>query len=247
MAPTTKKKIRRRVSEPTSVPAPPDRMTGVKRLDHPEQKEPVDRLRLGDHRAVFVVRSTEVRVLRVFHRAYGHGRLDRMDLDRPSSHSNGVRLLPSCMTQQTVPGYVQHEADLELSTPGEVEIVDLTKRVEQVVRESGVKTGQCLLFTVSSTSAITVIEYEPGLLQDLPQALDRLFPRHGEGVEYGHEEAWHDGNGHSHIRASFIKPDLMVPVRDGRPLLGTWQQVVFVELDNKPRDRKIAVHVWGRG
>jgi secondary thiamine-phosphate synthase enzyme len=149
------------------------------------------------------------------------------------------------MSQKTVPGFVQHVADLELKTPGEVEIVDLTDRVREVVRESGVTTGQCLLFTVSSTSAITVIEYEPGLLRDLPEALDRLFPRHGEGVEYGHEEAWQDGNGHSHIRASMLKPDLVVPVRDGKPLLGTWQQVVFVELDNKPRKRQVAVHVWG--
>lgn len=149
------------------------------------------------------------------------------------------------MTQKTVPGFVQHTADLELSTKGEVEIVDLTDRLSSIIGESGVETGQCLLFTVSSTSAITVIEYEPGLLRDLPEALARLFPRHGEGVDYGHEEAWHDGNGHSHIRASFLKPDLMVPVRGGEPVLGTWQQVVFVELDNKSRKRKIAVHVWG--
>jgi secondary thiamine-phosphate synthase enzyme len=116
------------------------------------------------------------------------------------------------MTQKTVSGFVQHTADLELSTKGEVEIADLTDRLREVVRESGVATGQCLLFTVSSTSAITVIEHEPGLLRDLPEALDRLFPRHGEGVMYGHEEAWHDGNGHSHVRAAFLGPSLTVPV-----------------------------------
>jgi secondary thiamine-phosphate synthase enzyme len=149
------------------------------------------------------------------------------------------------MTQQAVSGFVQHVDDISLSTKGEVQIEDLSGRLMQIVAESGVTTGQCLLFTVSSTSAITVIEYEPGLLRDLPEALDRLFPRHGEGVEYGHEEAWQDGNGHSHIRASMLKPDLVVPVRDGKPLLGTWQQVVFVELDNKPRKRQVAVHVWG--
>ncbi len=151
------------------------------------------------------------------------------------------------MSQTTAVAFTQHAEDLELSTPGEVEIVDLTDRVKRVVENSGVKTGQCLVFTVSSTSAITILEYEPGLVKDLPAALDRLFPRHGEGVDYGHEEAWHDGNGHSHIRASFLKPDLTVPVRDGQPLLGTWQQVVFVELDNKARERKLAVHVWGSG
>lgn len=149
------------------------------------------------------------------------------------------------MSQTTAVAFTQHAEDLELSTPGEVEIVDLTDRVKSVVENSGVRTGQCLVFTVSSTSAITILEYEPGLVKDLPAALDRLFPRHGEGVDYGHEEAWHDGNGHSHIRASFLKPDLTLPVRDGKPLLGTWQQVVFVELDNKARERKLAVHVWG--
>lgn len=149
------------------------------------------------------------------------------------------------MSQTTAAAFTQHAEDLELSTPGEVEIVDLTDRITSIIEKSGVRTGQCLVFTVSSTSAITVIEHEPGLLKDLPAALDRLFPRHGEGVDYGHEEAWHDGNGHSHIRASMLKPDLTVPVRDGRPLLGTWQQVIFVELDNKARDRKISVHVWG--
>lgn len=142
---------------------------------------------------------------------------------------------------------IQHAADLSLSTQGEVQIVDLSDALAREVERSGVTTGQALLFTVSSTSAITVIENEPGLLHDLPAALERLVPRHGEGVDYGHEEAWHDGNGHSHIRASLMQPDLVVPVRDGGPLLGTWQQVVFVELDNKPRERKVAVHVWGEG
>lgn len=142
-------------------------------------------------------------------------------------------------------GFVQHVADLELETEGEVQVEDVTKQVKRIVAASGVRTGQCLVFTTSSTSALTTLEYEPGLLRDLPAALERLFPRHGEGVEYGHEETWHDGNGHSHIRAAFLQPDLTVPVRDGRLHLGTWEQVVFVELDNKPRRRKVAVHVWG--
>lgn len=140
---------------------------------------------------------------------------------------------------------VQFARDLAFATPGEMTLVDLTDRIQSVVRESGVRTGQALVFSASSTSAITTLEYEPGLLRDVPAALNRLFPRHGEGLEYGHEEAWHDGNGHSHVRAAFLKPDLLVPVRDGRLHLGTWQQVVFVELDNKPRRRSVAVHVWG--
>lgn len=140
---------------------------------------------------------------------------------------------------------LQVAEDLEYETAGEVTIIDLTKDLQDVVDRSEVATGQCLAFTPSSTSAITTLEHEPGLLEDIPAALDRLFPRHGEGVDYGHERAWHDGNGHSHVRAAFLKPDLVVPVRGGKLHLGTWQQVVFVDLDNKSRTRKLAVHVWG--
>lgn len=139
----------------------------------------------------------------------------------------------------------QHGAELRFRTGGEVEVRDLTGELARVVGESGVATGQALLFTTSSTSAITVIEHEPGLVEeDLPAALERLFPR---GLDYGHERRWHDGNGHSHVRATFLKPDLVVPVTEGEPDLGTWQQVVFVELDNKPRDRRVVVRVWGDG
>lgn len=142
----------------------------------------------------------------------------------------------------------QVSEDLELSTKGEVEIIDITDQVDQIVASSGVGTGQALAFVTSSTSAITTLEYEPGLVEeDLPQALERLFPKHGEGVEYGHQRRWQDGNGHSHVRAAFLQPDLTIPVRDGRLVLGTWEQVVFVEMDNKPRDRRIVVNVWGTG
>lgn len=137
----------------------------------------------------------------------------------------------------------QFAKDLALRTPGEVAILDVTDRVADAVHESGVRLGQALVFTTSSTSALTVTEFEPGLVEeDLPAALERLFPR---GLDYGHERRWRDGNGHSHVRAAFLKPDLTLPVRDGKPRLGTWQQIVFVELDNKPRDRTLAVHVWG--
>lgn len=137
----------------------------------------------------------------------------------------------------------QHAADLDLDTPGEVAILDITDRVARVVKDAGVRMGQALAFTTSSTSAITVTEFEPGLVEeDLPAALERLFPK---ALDYGHERRWRDGNGHSHVRAAFLKPDLVLPVREGRLHLGTWQQVVFVELDNKPRARKVAVHVWG--
>lgn len=142
----------------------------------------------------------------------------------------------------------QVSKDLELSTKGEVEIIDITDQVGQIVASSGVATGQALTFVTSSTSAITTLEYEPGLVEeDLPKALERLFPKHGEGVDYGHQRRWQDGNGHSHVRAAFLQPDLTIPVRDGHLVLGTWEQVVFVELDNKPRDRRIVVNVWGTG
>lgn len=155
---------------------------------------------------------------------------------------------------------MQHATDLTFSTKGEVQIIDLTDDVDEIVRASGVETGQVLVHTHSSTSAITTLEYEPGLVEeDIPEALERLFPRHGdaapvaeggkpstERMDYGHQRRWQDGNGHSHVRAAFIGPDLTAPVRDGGLHLGTWEQIVFIELDNKPRERTVNVHAWGQ-
>lgn len=132
--------------------------------------------------------------------------------------------------------------EINLSTSGEVDIIDITGMVESIVERSGIKNGIALVFAIGSTAAITTIEYEPGLKKDLPTALERLFPR---GINYEHEKTWHDGNGHSHIRASFLKPDLCVPIVDGHLILGTWQQVVFVELDIRRRERRVAVQIIG--
>ncbi len=132
--------------------------------------------------------------------------------------------------------------EINLMTAGEVDIIDITGMVQSVVDRSGIKNGMVLVFAIGSTAAITTIEYEPGLKKDLPAALERLFPK---GINYEHEKTWHDGNGHSHIRASFLKPDLCVPVVDGNLVLGTWQQIVFVELDVRKRSRRIAVQVMG--
>ena len=132
--------------------------------------------------------------------------------------------------------------EINLSTSGEVDMIDITGMVESVVERSGISNGTVLIFAIGSTGAITTIEYEPGLKKDFPRALERLFPR---GMEYEHEKTWHDGNGHSHVRASFLKPDLCVPLMDGNLVLGTWQQIVFVELDVRPRKRRIAVQVMG--
>jgi len=104
------------------------------------------------------------------------------------------------------------------------------------------RSGVAVLFVPGSTGAITTIEYEPGLLADLPIALERLAPK---DASYEHEKRWHDGNGHSHIRASTIGPDLSVPFRDKKLTLGTWQQIVFLELDVRPRDRTVIVQLVG--
>ncbi len=132
--------------------------------------------------------------------------------------------------------------EINLSTAGEVDIIDITPMVQAIVDRSGIKNGMALIFAIGSTGAITTIEYEPGLKKDLPTALERLFPKN---IEYEHEKTWHDGNGHSHIRASFLKPDLNVPVVEGNLVLGTWQQIVFVELDVRPRRRRVAVQILG--
>ena len=136
--------------------------------------------------------------------------------------------------------------EIRFKTKGEVQIHDVTDEVRRRVSDSGVTEGLACVFTTSSTSAVTTCEFEPGLIEeDVPKALDRLFPRHGEGVDYGHQRMWHDGNGHSHVRASFLGPSLVVPIVDGELTLGTWQQIVFVELDNKKRDRRLVVQVVG--
>lgn len=135
-----------------------------------------------------------------------------------------------------------YSGTIEFDTRGEVDIKDITDDVVGVVRKSGMSNGIACVFTPSSTSAITTIEYEPGLLKDLPDALERLFPKK---ARYEHELRWHDGNGHSHVRASFMSPSLSIPFFNGSPVLGTWQQIVFVEMDNKARNRRLLVHVVG--
>ncbi len=132
--------------------------------------------------------------------------------------------------------------ELHFDTQGEVEIIDITEKVNSKLRESSIEDGIVTIFVPGATGAVTTIEYEPGLLQDLPSALERLFPK---GIEYEHEYRWHDGNGHSHVRASILGPSLTVPFHDQRLMLGTWQQVVFIELDNKRRSRRIILQIMG--
>ncbi|MBN2346060.1 MAG: YjbQ family protein [Candidatus Aminicenantes bacterium] len=131
---------------------------------------------------------------------------------------------------------------IDVRTSGKEEIVDLTARVREIVAASAMNDGRALLFVSGSTGALSTIEYEPGLLQDLPRLLEALIPRKGP---YRHDQTWHDGNGHSHLRATLLGPSLAVPFADRRLLLGTWQQIVFLEFDNKPRQRRIAVQLMG--
>jgi secondary thiamine-phosphate synthase enzyme len=133
---------------------------------------------------------------------------------------------------------------IRLRTEARDEIIDITAGVQSIVSSSGVSDGIACVFVAGSTAAITTVEHEPGLVADLRGAMDRLYPKHDD---YEHHRRWGDGNGHSHVRASMIGPSLTVPVVDGHLLLGTWQQIVLMELDNKPRTREVHVQVVGDG
>ena len=131
---------------------------------------------------------------------------------------------------------------LSLKTSGDTDVIDITSQVSKKVTESGIVEGQVLLFVPGSTASITTIEYESGVVQDLKEAVERLAP---EGIFYRHDARWGDGNGYAHVRAALLGPSLTVPLIDGRLVLGTWQQIVLVDFDNRPRDRKILVHISG--
>jgi len=135
-----------------------------------------------------------------------------------------------------------HQSELHVETSGHRDMHDLTADLARVVGESKVRRGLVQLFNIGSTAALGTIEFEPGLEKDLPDLLDKLIP---PSRAYGHEQAWHDGNGHSHLQATLLGPSLTLPVRDGKPVLGTWQQVFHVECDVKPRHRTVVVTVIG--
>lgn len=132
---------------------------------------------------------------------------------------------------------------LSVQTRGNDQIVDVTAPVQQAVRESGISTGQATLMVVGSTAALSTLEFEPGLVDhDVTAALELLAPRDGE---YEHEKTWHDDNGHSHVRACLIGPSLSLPVVDGAVPLGTWQQIVLLDFDTRPRSRTLILTVLG--
>jgi secondary thiamine-phosphate synthase enzyme len=119
---------------------------------------------------------------------------------------------------------------------------DLTEQVAAAVTSSKVRVGTVAVFAIGSTAAIGAIEFEPGLQRDLPAILDKLIP---PSRNYGHEQAWHDGNGHSHLQATLVGPSLILPVTDGKPNLGTWQQIVHLECDIRARERNVVLTVSG--
>jgi secondary thiamine-phosphate synthase enzyme len=121
-------------------------------------------------------------------------------------------------------------------------MIDITERVAEIVSESRLAKGICTVFCPGSTGGITTIEYEEGLLHDFPAAMERVAP---QNVAYEHHLRWHDGNGHSHIRASLLGPSLTIPFVDGKLTLGTWQQITFIDFDNKSRNRRLEVFLLG--
>ena len=135
-----------------------------------------------------------------------------------------------------------YQATLTIQTGRHGQMHDLTGQIVEVIRASAVKTGTVNVANLGSTGAIGCIEFEDGLIHDLPAILDKLIP---PSRDYGHERAWHDGNGHSHLQATWLGQSLTLPVTAGRPNLGTWQQVFHLECDVKPRSRTIVVTVTG--
>jgi secondary thiamine-phosphate synthase enzyme len=132
--------------------------------------------------------------------------------------------------------------EVNVKTKGEVDIIDITEDIQKIVDKSKIKNGIGCIFVKGSTGTLTTIEYEPGLMKDLPRALQKIAPK---GDHYDHHETWHDDNGHSHVRASLMGPSLTIPIKNGTLLHGNWQQVVFVELDTRSRDRNIIVQIVG--
>ncbi len=131
---------------------------------------------------------------------------------------------------------------IEISLKTGPDICDITPEIRQLIKESQIKNGNLNATMVGSTGSLTTIEFEPGVVEDLKMAINRIAP---PGLEYEHEKAWHDGNGHSHVQAALMGPSIALPVRSGQLKLGTWQQVVAINHDNGPRTRSIEVTIIG--
>ena len=132
---------------------------------------------------------------------------------------------------------------IQVKTKGNCEVINITEQVFEAVRKSGVESGNVVVFNVGSTAGITTTEYEPGLVNfDLAAAFEKIAPANGR---YEHEETWHDDNGHAHVRASLLGPSLAVPIVDGELTLGTWQQIILIEFDTRPRTRTVICQITG--
>lgn len=135
-----------------------------------------------------------------------------------------------------------HTEQFTISTRGNSEVLDLTPNVRTLFSRYGLKEGSVTVFVVGSTASVTTTEYEPGLRKDIPAMLERVAPR---DLRYHHDDTWHDGNGHSHVRAALMGCSLTIPFANGELLLGTWQQIVLLDHDNRPRERTVVVHIIG--
>ena len=135
-----------------------------------------------------------------------------------------------------------HYDELNIKTKGEVDIIDITTDVQNIITKSKIKDGMVCIFVPGSTGSVTTIEFEPGLQQEFTKALEKIAPKN---TYYKHHETWHDDNGHSHVRASLMGPSTVIPIKKGKLIHGTWQQLVFVEFDTSPRNRNIIVQIIG--
>lgn len=131
---------------------------------------------------------------------------------------------------------------LQFSSKGNCDIIDITPQVGQAIYESGVDRGTVTVFITGSTAGVTTVEYEPGLIDDLEKLFERIAPKN---MPYGHDARWGDGNGHSHVRASLLGSSLVVPFSSKRMMLGTWQQIIVVDFDNRPRNRTVMLQIMG--
>lgn len=131
---------------------------------------------------------------------------------------------------------------IQIRTEGENDIIDITQQLSNIVKESKIEKGIVIIFVSGSTAGITTIEYESGLIHDFPAMLSRIVPKN---IEYKHDNTWHDGNGHSHVRASLIGPSITIPILHSSLTLGTWQQIVILEMDTRPRNRNVILQIMG--
>jgi len=137
---------------------------------------------------------------------------------------------------------MHYSSRIEVRSKGFSDVIDITAEVASILEKSGLSDGIISIFVPGSTASVTTIEYEEGVIDDLKNAIERIVP---STIAYKHDRRWGDGNGFSHVRAAFLKPGLTVPFMDKKPALGTWQQIVFIDFDNRPRKRRLVVQIIG--